>query len=66
MNVQNCKFHIWKIRSGPDWNLETNWAISARGSQQISVVSEHWLEKNHDFGWNDVKILDYEPNWKKK
>ena len=35
-------------------------------SQQISVVSEHRLEKNHDFGWNDVKILDIEPNWKKR
>ena len=35
-------------------------------SQQISVVSEHRLEKNHDFRWNDVKILDNEPNWKKR
>ena len=35
-------------------------------SQQISVVSEHRLDKNHDFRWNDVKILDIEPNWKKR
>ena len=33
---------------------------------KISVVSEHRLEKNHDFRWNDVKILDNEPNWKKR
>ena len=30
--------------------------------QQLSVVSEHRQEKNHDFRWNDVKILDNEPN----
>ena len=29
-------------------------------------MSEHRLEENHDFRWNDVKILDNEPNWKKR
>ena len=35
-------------------------------SQQLSLVSEHRLEKNYDFRRNHVKILDNEPNWKKR
>ena len=32
-HVPSCGY-MWKIRSGPDRNLETNWAISARETKK--------------------------------
>jgi len=29
-------------------------------------VSDHRLELNHDFNWEEVRILDKEPSWKKR
>lgn len=31
-----------------------------------SVVTEHTLEFNHTFDWEDIKILDHEPNFNKR
>jgi len=31
-----------------------------------SVVSDHRMELNHDFNWNEVRILDKKPSWKKR
>jgi len=28
-----------------------------------SVISEHMLENNHSFDWQNIKILDFEPNY---
>jgi len=30
-----------------------------------SVITEHILEFKHSFGWKNIKILDYEPNYNK-
>jgi len=30
------------------------------------MVSDHRLELNHDFNWDEVRILDKEPSWKKR
>jgi len=32
----------------------------------LSVVSDHRLKLNHDFNWDEVRILDKEPSWKKR
>jgi len=31
-----------------------------------SVISEHMLSCNHSFDWNQVRILDIEPNYNKR
>jgi len=31
-----------------------------------SVISEHILNFKHNFNWDNVKILDREPNWHKR
>jgi len=31
-----------------------------------SVISEHMLSCNHSFDWNQVRILDTEPNYNKR
>jgi len=31
-----------------------------------SVISDHRLEYNHQFKWNEVRILDEEPSWNKR
>ena len=37
-----------------------------RHSNQHSIISEHRLEFNYDFYWNNVKILDEEKNYNKR
>jgi len=32
----------------------------------LSVISNHRLEQKHKFNWEDIKILDIEPSYKKK
>ena len=31
-------------------------------NKNLSVISEHRIDNNHDFYWKNVKILDKEPN----
>jgi len=31
-----------------------------------SVISKHMLENNHSFYWQNIKILDFEPNYYKR
>jgi len=31
-----------------------------------SVITQHILESNHSFNWNDIKILDSEPNYNRR
>ncbi|XP_039312235.1 uncharacterized protein LOC120359297 [Solenopsis invicta] len=33
---------------------------------KISVISEHRLQQNHSINWENVKILDFEPNYHKR
>jgi len=35
-------------------------------SSTLSVISEHKLNHNHEFDWNNTKILDSEPHYHKK
>ncbi|KYN05244.1 hypothetical protein ALC62_03848 [Cyphomyrmex costatus] len=35
-------------------------------SKSPSVISNHRIEKNHDFNWSKVEILDMEPSYKKR
>jgi len=37
-----------------------------RNSGQISVITNHRKKFNHDFDWNNVKVLDEEMNYKKR
>ena len=41
-HVPSCG-HMWKIRSGPDRNLITKWAISARVPALCSNIKLHFL-----------------------
>jgi len=31
-----------------------------------SVISKHMLENNHSFDWQNIKTLDFEPNYDKR
>ena len=33
---------------------------------KLSVISEHRLQENHTFDWENVEILDFEPNNNKR
>ena len=35
-------------------------------NKNLSVISEHRIDNNHDFYWKNVKILDKEPNYFKR
>jgi len=37
-----------------------------RNSSQISVITNHRKNFNHDFDWNNVRVLDEETNYKKR
>ncbi|KYN06043.1 hypothetical protein ALC62_03043, partial [Cyphomyrmex costatus] len=37
-----------------------------KGSKSPSVISDHCIEKNHDFNWDNVEILDIEPFYNKR
>jgi len=37
-----------------------------RNSTQSSVISDHHLLFNHEFDWDDVRVLDEEMNYKKR
>jgi len=37
-----------------------------RNSAQISVITDHRLQLNHEFDWDDVRVLDEEMNYKKR
>jgi len=37
-----------------------------RNSNQLSVITNHRQNFNHDFDWNNVKVLDEETNYKKR
>jgi len=31
-----------------------------------SIISEHWLNHNHDFEWDKVEIINNEPSYRKR
>ena len=35
-------------------------------NKNLSVISEHRIDNNHDFYWKNVQILDKEPNYFKR
>jgi hypothetical protein len=35
-------------------------------TSKLSVISEHRLQQNHSFDWENVKILDFEHNYNKR
>ena len=35
-------------------------------NSKLSVISQHRLEKNHEIKWNEIEILDTEPNFHKR
>jgi len=37
-----------------------------RNSPQTSVITDHRLEYNHDFDWDNVEVLDEERNYNKR
>jgi len=37
-----------------------------RDTAQISVIMDHRLQSNHEFDWDDVRVLDEEINYKKR
>jgi len=37
-----------------------------RNSGQISVITNHRINFNHEFNWDNVKVLDEETNYKKR
>jgi len=37
-----------------------------RNSSQISVITNHRIDLNHEFEWNNVRVLDEETNYKKR
>ena len=46
-------------------NVRTNEHISAvKSASQRSHTAEHCWKYNHDFDWNNKRVLDFEMNWK--
>ena len=46
-------------------NIRTNEQISAvKSASQRSHTAEHCWKYNHDFDWNNKRVLDFEKNWK--
>ena len=46
-------------------NIRTNEHISAvKSAGQRSHTAEHCWKYNHDFDWNNKRVLDFEKNWK--
>ena len=46
-------------------NIRTNEHISAvKSASQRSHTAEHCWKYNHDFDWNNKRVLDFEKNWK--
>ena len=46
-------------------NIRTNELISAvKSASQRSHTAEHCGKYNHDFDWNNKRVLDFEKNWK--
>jgi len=37
-----------------------------RDTAQISVITDHRLQLNHEFDWDSVRVLDEEINYKKR
>jgi len=37
-----------------------------RKSTQSSVITDHRLQSNHEFDWDDVEVLDEKKNYKKR
>jgi len=37
-----------------------------KSTSTLSVVSEHRLNNNHEFDWNNTEILDSEPHYHKR
>ena len=46
-------------------SIRTNGHISAvKSASQRSHTAEHCWKYNHDFDWNNKRVLDFEKNWK--
>jgi len=37
-----------------------------RDTAQVSVITDHRLQWNHEFDWDDVRVLDKKMNYKKR
>ena len=64
--LQFSVVYVFQTKRKISSRIKENFNNISHRSQQLSVVSEHRLKKNHDLKWNDVKILDNEPNSKKR
>ncbi|KYN16304.1 hypothetical protein ALC57_11444 [Trachymyrmex cornetzi] len=54
---------ISKERAG--YILHDNIRITSDGTAR-NVITEHWLQEEHDFDWDNVAILDEEPHYRKR
>jgi len=45
---------------------QTKRQMKTRIREHCNVISEHILNFKHNFNWDNVKILDREPNWHKR
>jgi len=43
-----------------------NIEITLEGAPQASVITDHRLEYNHEFDWDNVEVLDEEINYNKR
>jgi len=57
---------MWAKRNGYWRHIKKHQNHINRNTTQHSVITEYTIEHNHDFDWNDIKILDKEQRLNKR
>ena len=45
---------------------ENNNIDNTKKKNEVKVVTQHYIDTNHNFKWNDFSILDREPSYHKR
>jgi len=60
-----CASYVSQIKRLLKFRINDHRNHIKRNSTQISVITNHRLNLDHDFDWDNVEVLDEETNYKK-
>lgn len=64
IKCKNCDAtYVGETKRSLKTRISEHEANIRRPSQTNSVITEHRVNADHDFDWNNIKILDTEENW---
>lgn len=67
IKCKDCNYkYIGKIKRQFKTRIQEHKTNIKRQPEQLSIVSTHRLDLDHDFNWNDVSILDEETYYYKR